>query len=100
MADLGQERDLTTDWTEITVPLNLVDGTAYIVDVDGGHVGAIGYWAQTDVAGEEPTTQGHPFLLFSRSLGQVTARTLTKRMGVFIWVRVSTGTAKLKVSIV
>lgn len=97
MADLSLEQPLTTEWVEISAPLALVDGTDYLVDVTGAAPKATVWSADTDDGAIAPTVVGHPWRPFGREVG-FESRTFTKRAGVFVWVRISTGSATLHVT--
>ena len=98
MADLTQNVDVTGNWTEISVPLSLVDGTSYLIDAVSISSGATIEVADTDTAMPEPAVDnGHPWVPRSKN-DEVLSRTFEKRSGAFVWVRVDRGTAKLIVT--
>ena len=95
MADLTKEVALTTSWTEITAPLGMADGESYLIDFDGVNTRAKVYSAETDDANAPGATlSGHAILPPSLNRS-VDSRIYAKRAGVFIWVRVTLGDAKV-----
>ena len=96
MADLTQELEITTDWTEITTPLMMVDGDSYLIDVNNVSSQAVVYSAETDSALPAPSAgiTGHP-VLPSKGLRSVDSRIYPKRSGVYTWMRVTVGVAKI-----
>ena len=95
MADLTKEVALTTSWTEITAPLGMTDGEKYLVDVDEVNPRARVYSAETDDANAPGATViGHAIVPASLHRS-VDSRIYTKRAGVFIWVRVTLGDARI-----
>lgn len=97
MADLSLELELTDEWVEISARLSLVDGTDYLVDVTGADTDATVYSADTDDGNTAPTVTGHPWRPYGTDR-RYDSRTFTKRTGVFVWARVSRGTATLHVT--
>ena len=95
MADLTKQVSVTTAWTEITVPLGMADGESYLIDVDGVNSNAVVYSAETDNAvAPGAAVIGHAIVPanFNRS---VDSRIYSKQAGVFIWVRVTRGEARI-----
>ena len=96
MADLTQELEITPEWTEITGPLMMVDGSDYLIDVNNVSSHAVVYNAETDSAMPPPSAgiTGHPVLPGEGSR-RVDSRIFPKKSGVFNWMRVTVGTAKV-----
>ena len=99
MADLTQELEISGEWTEITVPLAMVDGSDYLIDANEVSSQAVVYNAETDAALPAPSAgiTGHPILPPKGQRGG-DSRIYKKRTGVFTWMRVTVGTCKLTVT--
>ena len=96
MADLTHELGLTEEWTEITAPLMMVDGTNYLIDFNDVSSQGVVYSAETDSSVPPPSAwiTGHPVLPWE-GLRSVDSRIYPKKAGVFTWIRVTVGTAKI-----
>ena len=99
MADLTQELEISEVWTEISAPLMMVDGAGYLIDVVNVSSQGVVYNAETDSALPAPSAgiTGHP-VLPPKGFRSVDSRIYPKRTGVFTWMRVTVGTAKLSVT--
>lgn len=99
MADLTLELEIGEEWTEITSPLMMADGTNYFVSAAGANNNAVIYTAETDAALPDPSAGivGHPILALSRNRS-VDSRIYPKRAGVFAWMRTDRGSARITAS--
>ena len=95
MADISNGVDIDTGWTEITAPLGLTTGSSYLIDIVEADADAVAWTAETDSA-VAPTAavNGNPIYPGSRKRG-ADPRIFTKGSGVFAWVRVDRGTARV-----
>ena len=95
MADISNGVGIDTDWTEITVPLGIEDGTSYQIDIVYADSAAVAWTAETD-SEDAPSdgVNGNPIYPSSHKRGADT-RIFSKADGVFAWVRVDRGTAKV-----
>ena len=95
MADLTKEVAVTTDWTEITAPLAMADDESYLIDILVAESRGIIHSAETDDANAPGATLSGHGLLPGNLTRSADSRIYTKRAGVFLWVRVSLGDAKV-----
>ena len=96
MADITQQTEITGEWTELSAPLAMQDGTEYAVDVHKAQTSANVFWAETDDQDLAPSDAiiGHPIEPYGKQ--NPDSRVYTKRSGVFPWMRTSKGTAKVE----
>ena len=85
------------DWTEVTGPLALVDGTSYAVEMHGP-VSAVVHAHDTQIAGAPAAgADGHTwFPRDARPEGEL--RVFAKRAGWFWWLRAEGGACRVVVS--
>ena len=96
MANLTQELNIGTDWTEVSAAASLSDNTRYILTVNGGDSGDSLFMAETDSANPAPTVAGHLVARFNgRSTEPIRYR---KRASTFIWFRTTRAPATLVAS--
>ena len=95
MADLTKQVVVTSAWTEITVPLAMADDESYLIDIDGVNTNARVLSAETDnTTAPGATVIGHAIVPANINRS-VDSRIYAKRAGVFIWVRVTQGDARI-----
>ena len=96
MPDLTVEMMIGSDWTEITGPLNMVDGSTYLVSVNNIDSHGSAYTAETDTALPAPSAGiiGHPILPATHGRG-LDSRVYPKRANVFAWIRCDRGGARV-----
>ena len=85
------------DWTEVTAPLALVDGTSYAVEMHGPSSSVV-FAHDTEAAGAPAAdADGHTwFTRDARPEGEL--RVFTKRAGWFWWLRTLRGACRVVVS--
>ena len=96
MANLTAETELSSDWKNIALALNLAGGS-YTVDLVRVTAGGIVYQALTDNADEPVNIFGHPWRTTNNGLA-VDSRRINIVAGQVLWMRVKPGTGILVVS--
>ena len=94
MANITFEPALTDAWADLTTAHSLENDATYLVDIVTIQAGAKIQSASTDSTDAPTGIDGHPWepVAWAESLNQ---KEFTQKAGVYLWVRVSTGVAKL-----